>query len=140
MPMLNPMRTAIAALGGFLLLFVLSQSLEWALVNALAGAPLQNTEAYLAVRNRTGVLVGVLGSTAVAALLAGYVTAKVAGAAELSHAGLAAALFAWGINTGESAAITPMWMRVAMVALTAPAMLVGASVRAKARVLTDGIN
>jgi Ca2+/Na+ antiporter len=137
MPMLNPMRTAIAALGGFLLLFVLGQVLEWALVNAAAGAPLQNTEAYLAVRNRNGVFAGVLASNVVAALLAGYVAAKVAGAAELSHAGLAAALFAWAINTGESAAITPVWMRVTMVALTAPAMLVGASVRAKARVLQE---
>lgn len=137
MPMFNPMRTAIAALGGFLLLFVLGQALELALVNAMAGEPLPNTEAYLAVRNRTGVFAGVLASNVVAALLAGYVTAKVAGAAELSHAGLAAALFTWAINTGESAAITPVWMRLAMVALTAPAMLVGASIRAKARILQE---
>lgn len=136
-PTLHPMRSVIAVLGGFLLLFVLSQALEWVLVNAVADTPLQSTEAYLAVRNRSGVFAGVLASQAVAALLAGYTAAKIAGAAEMSHAALAAALYAWGIAAGEAAAIMPVWMRVATIAITAPAMLAAASIRAKARMFQE---
>ena len=137
MQTMNPVRNLTAVLGGFVLLFVVSQALEWVLVNAAADAPLRSPEAYLAVRNSSTVFVGVLASQAVAALLAGYTAAKVAGSAELSHAGLAAALFAWAINTGEGAAVIPGWMRAATVAVTVPAMLVGASVRAKARMLQE---
>jgi hypothetical protein len=133
MPTIRPVRSVIAVLGGFLMLFVLGQALEWVLVNAAADAPLQSPEAYLAVRNGTRVFAGVLASQALAALLAGYVAGKAAGTAELAHAALAVALFAWSINTGQSAAVIPGWMRVATVLVSAPAMLFGASIRAKAR-------
>jgi hypothetical protein len=141
MQTLNPMRSLVAVLGGLLMLFVLTQVLELVLVRTAAAGPLENMEQYLAVRGRTGVLVGLLASQAVASLLAGYTTAKVAGLAELTHAGIAAALqtalFAWGFTVGENASLSPVWMRVATVVVTAPAMLAGASVRAKARVFQE---
>jgi hypothetical protein len=137
MPQLNPVRSVIAVLGGMLLLFMLSQILELVLVRTAAAAPLQNIEEYMAVRGRSGVLIGLLVSQVVAALLAGYTTAKVAAVAEMAHAALAAALqtilFTWGFTMGENASLTPVWMRIAIVLVTAPAMLAGASVRAKAR-------
>jgi hypothetical protein len=141
MQTLNPVRSLVAVLGGLLMLFALTQVLELVLVRTAAAAPLENMEQYLAVRNRTGVLVGLLASQLVASLLAGYTAAKVAGLAELTHAGIAAALqtalFAWGFTVGESASLSPVWMRVATVVVTAPAMLAGASVRAKARVFQE---
>jgi hypothetical protein len=141
MQTLNPMRSLVAVLGGLLMLFVLTQVLELVLVRTAAAGPLANMEQYLAVRGRTGVLVGLLASQAVASLLAGYTTAKVAGAAELTHAGISAALqtalFAWGFTVGENASLSPVWVRVATVVITAPAMLAGASVRAKARVFQE---
>jgi hypothetical protein len=133
MQTINPVRSVIAVLGGFLLLFVLGQALEWVLVNAAADTPPQTTAAYLAVRNRTGVFGGVLASQLVAALIAGYVAAKVAGVAELAHAAFAVALFAWSLNTGENAAVTPLWMRAATLTVTAPGMFAAATIRAKAR-------
>jgi len=70
------------------------------------------------------------------AILGGYMTAKVAGRQELGHGGAAAlvqtAALAWGFTVGEYAAFTPVWMRVALVALTGPAMVAGASIRARA--------
>jgi hypothetical protein len=141
MQTLNPMRSLVAVLGGLLMLFVLTQVLELVLVRTAAAGPLENMEQYLAVRGRTVVLAGLLASQAVASLLAGYMTAKVAGSAELTHAGIAAALqtalFAWGFTVGENASLSPVWVRVATVVITAPAMLAGASVRAKARVFQE---
>lgn len=141
MPALNPLRSAVAVLGGMLMLFVLGQILELVLVRSAASAPLQNIEEYMAIRSRPGVQGGLLASQVVASLLAGYMTAKVAGIAEMAHAVVAAALqtmlFTWGFTVGENAALTPVWMRIAIVLVTAPAMLAGASVRAKARLLQE---
>lgn len=141
MPGQNPMRSLIGVLGGLLMLFVIGQILELVIVRGAAGASLDNIEQYLAVRSRTGVLIGLLIAQAVAALLAGYMTAKVAGAAELTHAAIAVAiqtaLLVWGFTVGENAGLTPVWMRISTVAVTAPAMFMGASVRAKARVLQE---
>jgi hypothetical protein len=141
MPAINPLRSAVAVLGGLLMLFVLGQILELVLVRTAASAPLQNIEEYMAVRSRPAVLGGLVASQVVASLLAGYMTAKVAGVAEMAHAALAAALqtilFTWGFTVGENADLTPVWMRMAIVLVTAPAMLAGASVRAKARILQE---
>ena len=137
----NPMRSVIAVLGGMLVLFVLSQVMELVLVRTAAQQPLENLGEYIAVRNRTGVQAGLVASQVVAALLAGYMSAKLARSAELTHAGVAAGLqtvlFLWGFTSGETAPLTPVWMRWAIILVTAPAMLVGAMVRAKARVLQE---
>jgi hypothetical protein len=137
----NPIRGLIAVLGGLLVLFVLSQVMELVLVRTAAQQPLKDLGEYMAVRNRTGVLAGLVASQVVAALLAGYMSAKLAGSAELLHAGIAAALqtvlFAWGFTSSETAPLTPVWMRWAIILVTAPAMLVGAMVRAKARALQE---
>ena len=141
MPGPNPMRSLVAVLGGLLFLFMIGQILELVIVRSAAAAPLENIEQYMAVRSRTGVLIALLVSQAVAALLAGYMTAKLASVTEMTHAAMAAAmqtaLLVWGFTVGENAGLTPVWMRIATVLVTAPAMLAGASVRAKARVLQE---
>ncbi len=38
----------------------------------------------------------------------------------------------WSFTVGEYAAYTPVWTRIALVALTGPAMVAGAAVRARA--------
>jgi hypothetical protein len=71
-----------------------------------------------------------------AAVLAGYVVAKIAGHAEWAHAGVAAAVqtasLVWAALASEYAPFTPGWMWASLVVLTAPAMLAGAAVRARA--------
>ena len=54
-----------------------------------------------------------------------------------TEAAMQTALLVWGFTVGENAGLTPVWMRIATVLVTAPAMLAGASVRAKARVLQE---
>lgn len=133
---MNPIRSIIAVLAGVALVNVMTQLLEAMLIAAAAGGSVSDTAALIEVRNRPAVLGGKLVSDTLVALLAGYVTAKVAAHGELLHGGVAAlvvtAALIRGFTIGEGAELTPVWMRVALVALTGPAMLVGASIRAKA--------
>jgi len=133
---MNPIRSIIAVLGGVALVNVLTQLLEAMLIAAAAGGPVADAAALFAVRNRPAVLGATLASDALVALLAGYTTAKIAGRRELLHAGAAAvvvtAALARGFTVGEGAALTPVWMRVAVVALTGSAMIAGAAIRARA--------
>lgn len=127
------MRSIISVLGGLGLTSVLGEVLEFALVSAAAGGPIADLSGYFAVRNRPAILLAALASRMVAALLGGYMTAKVAGRREMPHAlaaaGIQTAALSWGFTAGEFAAFTPVWMRVAVVLTTGPAMLAGAAVR-----------
>jgi hypothetical protein len=96
---------------------------------------------YFAARNEPGMLAAKLVYNTVAGLLGGYMTAKIAGFQEMKHAGAAAAVqtaaLIWGFTMSEYAAFTPAWMRIALILITGPAMMVGASVRAHAARIAD---
>ncbi len=132
----NPIRSIIAVLGGIGIISLVTEVLEFTLVRAAAGGPIADMTAYFAVRNRPAILAAKLAYTPLAALLGGYMTAKVAASRELPHVLAAAAIqtvaLAWGFTTGEYAPFTPVWMRVALVLLTGPAMVAGGAVRARA--------
>jgi hypothetical protein len=59
----------------------------------------------------------------------------------MKHGALAAAVqttaLIWGFTAGEFASFTPVWMRIALVVVTGPAMLAGAWVRAQAAQIAD---
>ena len=132
----NPVRSIIAVLGAFGLVALVTEALEFTLVSAASGGSITDMAEYLVVRNRPGLLAAKIAYTGAAGILGGYMAAKIAGTRELFHGGLAAALqtvtLVWGFTAGEFAATTPLWARAALVAITGPAMLVGASVRARA--------
>ena len=129
-------RSIVAVLGGIGLISIVVEALEFTLVNAVAGGTITDMQGYFAVRNQPGILIAKLGYNSVGGVLGGYLTAKVAGRQEMRHGWAAAILqtggLVWGFTGGEFAAFTPVWMRIALVLLTGPAMLVGASVRARA--------
>jgi hypothetical protein len=133
---MNPLRSFLAVLVGMGFFRLTVAVLETALVGAVATAPVTNDAEYFAVRNQGAMLWAALGYNVLAALLAGYVTAKVASHEELLHAGVAAAVqtaaLAWEYTIGDYAGFTPAWTRVALVLLVGPAMIAGASVRARA--------
>lgn len=137
-------RSIVAVLGGIAAISLVVEPLEFSLVNAVADAPIADIEGYFAVRNLPGILAAKLVYNTLAAVLGGYLTAKIAGTEEMRHAALAAAVqtaaFAWGFTAGEYAPYTPGWMRVALVLLTGPAILAGAAIRSaavRARRTTD---
>jgi hypothetical protein len=129
-------RSIIAVLGGIGLLSIVVEVLEFTLVSAVAGGPPTDLPAYFAVRNQPAILAAKLGYNSVGAVLGGYLTARVARGQEMPHGWVAAivqtAALIYGFTIGEFAGFTPIWMRIALVLMTGPAMLLGASIRARA--------
>lgn len=133
---MNIIRSIIAVLGGIGLVSLVAEVLEFTLVASAAGGPPTDLEAYFAVRNRPSILGAKLVYNTVAAVLGGYMVARIAVEREMRHAQAAAVLqtaaLIWGFTVGEYAGFTPVWMRIALVLLTGPAMIAGAAVRARA--------
>ena len=129
-------RSILAILGGIGLVSIVSQLLEFTLVGAAAGGQLTGMQQYFEVRNRPSILAAGLVYNTVAAVLGGYMVAKIAGAQEMAHARIAAlvqtAALIYGFTVGEFAQFTPGWMRVALIGLMGPAMLAGATIRTRA--------
>jgi len=129
-------RSVVAILAGMGLVSILVDLLEFTLINAVTGGALTDMAGYLAVRNRPVMLGAQVGYNSIAAVLGGYLTARIAGTREMLHGGVAAlaktAALVWGFTAGDYADFTPAWMRIALVLLTGPAMLAGASIRARA--------
>jgi heme/copper-type cytochrome/quinol oxidase subunit 3 len=119
-----------------LLFMVVSEALETTLVSAIADRPVTDVASYFAVRNSSAMLGSKVAYNTLAAILAGYMTAKIAGGHEVRYAAVAAVIqtasLGWGFTMGEYAAFTPAWMRWVVVLTTGPAMLLGAFVRKSA--------
>jgi hypothetical protein len=132
----TPARALLAVLAGSGIYRLVVALLETVLVGAAANGPVTNEAEFFAVRNRPALLAASLGYNCVAAFLAGYVVARIAGAREMMLTALTAALqtalLIWAFTAGEYADYTPVWTRIALVVLTAPAMMGGAAIRARA--------
>lgn len=126
----------LAVIAGMLIYAVVSELLETTLVSATADRPITDIAAYFSMRNTPMMLGAKVVYNSMAAILAGYMTAKIAGQNELRYAGMVAALetasLIWGYTMGEYASFTPVWMRGVIVLTTGPAMMVGASIRHRA--------
>ena len=123
---------------GLLLLGFIDQTLEQTMVQALANAPITDEAAYLAVRNRTGVLAMIVATHALASLLTGYVLAKLAGSHEVQHAAATAAfatMLLMGASMTPNVMVPPAWVRLAMAVITPAGLISGAYVRGQARLI-----
>jgi len=131
-------RSILAVLGGFVIFYVLHSMMELMLVQAVAPAPLENINDYLAVRNRPDVALAQFGLVAVAALLDGYMTGKIAGRQELQHAGAGAAVLAvmlYQTFSGEGALPLSWPVQAGLLIVAMAAITAGAYVRGRARML-----
>jgi hypothetical protein len=130
------LRSGVAVIAGALLILFMHGTLEQTLVRAIADGPITSEAAFVAVRNRPVVLVLTIVTLVIASTLAGYIVAKIAGAHEVRHA-LGSAVIMTGAYAlafiGENAMLPPLWVRVAMLIVTPPALVAGASIRAQAR-------
>lgn len=133
---MNPIRSLGGVLGGLAVISFVVEALEFSLVTAMSGGRVVDMAQYFAVRNQPGILAAKLVYNTVAAVLGGYVAARVAMTNEMRVAAAAAAAqtvaLIYGFTFGEFASYTPIWMRIALVILMGPAMMLGASVRARA--------
>jgi hypothetical protein len=126
---MNPLRGVAAVIAGIALFRLLVAVLETTLVGAMANAPVTNEAEYFAVRNRPGMLAAAIGYNAVAAFLAGYTTARIAGVREVLHASVGAAAL---IVTLFFDRFTPGSARIVLAVVLGPTMMAGAWIRAKA--------
>ena len=129
-------RSAIAVVGGVLILNFMDATLERVLVSAVAQTAPIDQSAYLAVRNRPVVLTVTLVTHALASALAGYIIGKISGAHEVRHAIAAAVVLTAGYAAtffSDNAMLPPAWVRIAMLIVTPPALVAGAHIHAEAR-------
>lgn len=136
---MNPVRSLLALLIGMGLFRLVVAVLETVLVGAAANGPVTNEAEYFVVRNQPAMLGAALTYHVAAAVLAGYVMAKITGTHEVVLAGVGAAIqtaaLIWAFTAGEYAASTPAWTRIVLVVVTGPAMVAGAALRARAATL-----
>jgi hypothetical protein len=131
-------RSAAAVLAGAMMLGFIDQTLERTLVSVVAGGLPADAAAYLAVRDRPLVLAVTLVTHGLAATLTGYIVARIAGGFEVRHAMATAVLLTvvYGIAFAtDNVMLPPVWARAAIVVVTPPALLAGASIRAQARAI-----
>ena len=129
----SALRSVLAVVVGLVLISLIVELVEFGLVTMAHGAVTTDPVVYFGVRNRPWLLAAKLVYNTAAAVLAGYVTARLARRAPLAH-GLALALlqtaaFAWALANVEIRKWTPDWMWIALILVTFAGIMAGARLR-----------
>jgi hypothetical protein len=129
-------RAIAAVVVGILLAYGLPWVLERVLVESVAGRNLYTAGDYYLVRNTAGLITARIVMAVFLSVLAGHVGARIAKDDMVRTIGISAAaltvMLIGEFTVGEFAWGTPIWMRVALVVITGPAMVLGAYARAAA--------
>ncbi len=129
-------RSIAAVIVGILLAYGLPWVLERVLVESSAGRNLYTAGDYYLVRNTAGILAARVAMAFFLSILAGHVAARVAKDDAVRTVAIAASalslLLIQEFTVGAFAWGTPVWLRVAIVVITGPAMVLGAMARAAA--------
>jgi len=129
-------RAIAAVVVGILLAYGLPWVLERVLVESVAGRNLATASDYYLVRNTAGLMAARILMAVILSVLAGHVAARVAKEDMVRTIAISAAAMTVMLiseyTIGEFAWGTPIWMRVALVLITGPAMVLGAYARAAA--------
>lgn len=138
---MNAIRGLVAVIGALAVTRLLVQPLEITLVNALAQQPLKTPGDFASVLNSPLMMAARLFYTGVAAILGGYVAARIASQDPMRYTMVAAAFQAivliWGFAAGY-ALPTPIWMRLALVVVSTIGILAGGAVRSAVAALPQG--
>lgn len=90
--------------------------------------------AYFNIRNTLGLMAARVAMAFFLSVLAGHIAARVAKEDALRTVAISASavsmVLLWDYTGGELAWGTPIWLRIAIVAITGPSMMLGAYVRA----------
>ena len=126
-------RAVAAVVVGILLAYGLPWVLERVLVESTAGRNLYTAGDYYMVRNTAGIMAARLIMGFFVSVLAGHTAARIAKddmvrTVAISASALTVMLIS-EFTVGEFAWGTPIWMRVALVVITGPAMVLGAYAR-----------
>jgi hypothetical protein len=123
-------RSVLAVLIGLVLISLLVEPIEFALVSLVNGGTTTDAVVYFDIRNRPAFLVVKLFYTTAAAVVGGYVTGWLAGRLPLAHGIILAIVqivaLAWAFNTPEMRTWTPDWMWVARAIVSTLGVIWGA--------------
>jgi len=126
-------RAMAGVIVGVLLAYGLPWLLERVLVESLAGRNLYTAGDYYMVRNTAGIIAARLAMAVFLSVLAGHVAARIAGEDMVRTVAISASALSLMLlrefTVGEFAWGTPVWMRVAIIAVTGPMMILGAYAR-----------
>lgn len=136
------LRSVVAVLAGLVLISAIVEPLEFMLVALVNGQPTTDPDRYIAVRNQPVFLAAKLLYNTVAAVGAGFVTARLAPRAGVRH-GIAVAIiqtvaFGWAVASPELRRTTPDWMWAALIPLTAAGIVLGALLFERRRIPLGG--
>ncbi len=127
-------RSVLAIVVGIVFVSAVVEALEFALVTAINGARVTDPETYYGIRNLPWFLAAKLLYNSLAAVGAGFLTAVIAGYAQVRHglvlALLQTAAFGWALTQPEMSRWTPGWMWAALIILTFAGIIFGARIRA----------
>lgn len=133
---MNLIRSVGAIVAGLVVLRIVVTVLEQAIVSGATGGQTLAASEYGLLMNTPGMMAARLVATAVGATLGGYISARVAGQYEVTHAGIAATVMTLvlvsGFQNPELSQGMPLWMQIAVVLVTGTAMVAGAAIRARA--------
>lgn len=138
------LRSGLAVAAGMIFITVGVEALEWTLVTAINQAPTRDPEVYYGIRNGAIFLaVKVLYNTA-GAMAGGYLTARLAGRAELLH-GLALAIIqgaalSWAAFQPDLSRWAPPWLFPTLAAVSVAGILYGAHLAAGRRLRAEGVD
>jgi hypothetical protein len=132
-PVVQLIRTILAVITGLIAITLIVEPIEFLLVTIVNGGMTTDPYEYFLIRNRGWFLALKVIYNTVAAAIAGYLTARIAGRAPMSHAGVVALLqtiaFGFAFAMPELRATTPDWMWVTLIIVTPIAVVAGAAKR-----------
>lgn len=131
------LRSIVAVTVGLLLISVIVEPIEFALVALVHGGATTDQEVYFSVRNRPPVLAAKLVYNTLAGAAGGFLAGRLAGRAPLGH-GIALAVlqtvaFGWALVNPELRRTMPDPMWASVIVLTAVGIIMGALLQSRTR-------
>lgn len=138
---MSAIRSVLAIVAGILLITLIVEPLEFALVALVNGGIVTDPAAYFRVRNQPGFLVAKLVYNTGAAIAGGFVAARLARRSPRAHglvlAVLQTAAFGWALANPALRQTTPDRMWVALIVVTFAGITIGAELQRKRSIPID---
>jgi hypothetical protein len=131
------LRSLLAVLVGLVLISLIVEPLEFGLVAAVNGGVTTDPDTYIRVRNGPAFLAAKVVYNTAAAIVGGWVTARLARRAPMAHglvlAVIQKAAFGWAVANPALRRTTPDWMWACLIVLTFAGIMTGARLHRQRR-------
>ena len=126
---MQALRSVLAVFAGLVLISLIVEPLEFGLVTVVNGELTTDPDRYLRVRNTPAFLAAKVVYNTAAAIVGGWVTARLARRAPLAHglvlAVIQTAAFGWALATPALRRSTPGWMWACLIVVTFAGIMAG---------------